>query len=75
MQLTGGLGYAFHEEGTEELRSSTEELELGDEEMTSEEERRQKKREREGSEDFYRRSSHPANIFSRSELIVRQTIN
>jgi len=60
----GGLGFAFHEEGTEELRSSTEELDLGDVEIDSEEERRRKKQANE-VEDFYRRSSHPANIFSR----------
>jgi hypothetical protein len=58
----GGLGFAFHEEGTEELRSSTEELDLGQiaDDIDSEEEKRQK---REDKEEL-RRGSHPANIFS-----------
>jgi len=60
----GGLGFAFHEEGTEEMRSSTEELDLGECEIDSEEEKKRKKKEIE-MEDVYRRSSHPANIFTR----------
>jgi hypothetical protein len=62
----GGLGFAFHEEGTEELRSSTEELDLGEVDIDSEEERRRKRsKDSNEMEEIFRRSSHPANIFTR----------
>lgn len=61
----GGLGFAFHEEGTEDLKSSTEELDLGEVDIDSEEEKRRKRIEKERHEDLFRRSSHPANIFTR----------
>lgn len=67
----GGLGLAFHEEAVDDLRSSTEELDLGEEEISSEEERRRKRLEEQEmrEQDIYRRSSHPANIFSRKASV------
>lgn len=67
----GGLGSAFHEEAVDDLRSSTEELDLGEEEISSEEERRRKRLEEQETreQDIYRRSSHPANIFSRKASV------
>lgn len=67
----GGLGFAFHEEAVEDLRSSTEELDLGEEEISSEEERRRKRLEEEElrEQEIYRRSSHPANIFTRKPSV------
>ncbi|CAL8111009.1 unnamed protein product [Orchesella dallaii] len=67
----GGLGLAFHEEAVDDLRSSTEELDLGEEEISSEEERRRKRLEEQEMRDseIYRRSSHPANIFSRKSSV------
>ncbi|ODM97919.1 hypothetical protein Ocin01_08765 [Orchesella cincta] len=67
----GGLGLAFHEEAVDDLRSSTEELDLGEEEISSEEERRRRRLEEQEmrESDTYRRSSHPANIFSRKPSV------
>lgn len=67
----GGLGLAFHEEAIDDLRSSTEELDLGEEEISSEEERRRKRLEEQElqEQEIYRRSSHPANIFSRKASV------
>lgn len=57
----GGLGFAFHEEGTDDLRSSTEELEFGVDDDIHDEKKKQKQE----TEELLRRASHPANVFHR----------